>query len=158
MDDPILAAIQRHLEMGNIGIERFVFSAVWNTLAASASGQAASLTIDPTIDFLALEMNLTSFSAAGTIVANPDYLLEVNEKSGKGSWADGPVHVSNWTGQSRNSGSRPYYFRPGWLIRGNNTVQFKLTNNTATAARVDLALPGLRVEYRNISRDQLFRR
>jgi hypothetical protein len=156
MHDPIMAAIERHLAAGTIKVERFVFSAVWNTLAASASGSPASITIDPTIDFLAQQMNLTAYTAAGTILANPDYLLEV--KSGKDSWSDGPVHVANWTGQARNSGSRPYDFSPGWLMRGNTVTQLKLTNNTATAARVDLALPGLRIMYEGITREQLFRR
>lgn len=156
MDDPILAAINRHFERGNIGVEFFVFSAVWNTLAASASGQLASVTIDPSLDFAVQEMDLTAYSAAGTIVASPDYLLEIAEKSGKGNWADGPIHVANWTGQNRNSGARPYKFATARLVRGNSSIQFKLTNNTATAARVDLALKGMRIEYKQITRDQLF--
>src|SRR5438132_1100579 len=96
--NPFLAILYREFEARRVWLENFYFSAIWNTLAASASGQQATMTIDPNIDFIALEMNLTSYSAAGTIVANPDYLMEVQEKSGNNNWSDGPIHVMNWTG------------------------------------------------------------
>jgi hypothetical protein len=101
-------------------------------------------------------MNLTSYSSAGTIVPNPDYLLEIQENSGRSVFSDQPIHVMNWTGQNRNSGSQSYDLPIPRYMRGNNTITAKLTNNTATAARVDLAYIGLRVTYIATSRETLF--
>ena len=43
-------------------------------------------------------------------------------------------------------------------VRGSNVVHGKLTNNTATAARVDLGLEGWRISYRATDRAILFGR
>lgn len=153
---PYLAILYSQFLARKVWLESFTFSCTWNTLAANAAGQQALMTIDPSIDFIALEMNLTSFSAVGAVVATPDYLLEVQEKSGNNNWSDGAIHVSNWTGQTRDGGASPWRFPFERYIRGNNTVQFKLTNNTATAARVDLALNGIRVTYVDTDRAKLF--
>ena len=154
--NPYLAVLYGLFLNRMVWLEFFSFSAVFNTLGASASGQQASMSIDPGIDFIGLQMNLSAYTAAGTILANPDYLLEVQEKSGNSNWQDQPTHVANWTGVNRNSGARPYDLPFSRYIRGNNTVVFKLTNLTATAARVDLALPGIRVTYTNIDRSKVF--
>lgn len=153
--DPFTAAINKAFEAKQVWLETFAFTAVFNTLAASASGQQATSTVDPSIDFLAYQMQLCAYSAAGTIVANPDYLLEVQEGSGRSNWSDGPVHVANWTSQNRDS-AQAYNFPIPRYIRGNNTISFKLTNNTATAARVDIALIGTRITYLATSRQELF--
>lgn len=154
--NPILAILYAQFLAKRIWLEEFTFTAVYNTLAASAAGQQASMNIDPNIDFIALQQNLTAYTAAGTILANPDYLMEVQEKSGNNNWSDGPVHVANWTGQNRNSGSVSWDLPFCRYIRGNNTLTYKLTNNTATAARVDIALNGIRVSYNQVTREQLF--
>lgn len=154
--DPFRAMLFAQMLQRNAWLELFVFSATWNTLLASAVGQQAIMNIDPNIDFIALQMNLTAYSAVGTIVQSPDYLMEVQEKSGNNNWCDAPIHVQNWTGQSRDAGARVYDLPFPRYIRGNNQVVFKLTNNTATAARVDLALVGIRATYLEVSREQLF--
>lgn len=157
--DPFVAILTAQFLQKNVWLEEFTFTASWNTLSANAVGQTptVAMSIDPGIDFLAMELNLTAYSDVNTIVANPNYLLEITETSGRMVWADAPVHVSNITGQNRNSGSRPYHLVVPRYVRGNNTVTMKLTNLTATAARVDLAMPGYRVTYLNgLTRDKLF--
>lgn len=154
--DPFMAILTREFLQRNVWLEFFAFTAVWNTLTASATGQQVNTTIDPSIDFIIQQMNLTAFTAAGTILANPDYVLQITETSGRSNMSDDGVHVSNWTGQNRNSGAAPYNLPFPRYIRGNNTLSAKLTNNTATAALVSLAYCGIRVTYLNTSREALF--
>lgn len=154
--NPFLAILYQKFFERAVWLEYFVFSAIWNTLAANASGQQVTTSIDPSIDFVMMQMNLTSFSSAGVIVANPDYLLSIQENSGRSVFSDQDIHVMNWTGQNRNSGSQSYDLPIPRYMRGNNTITAKLTNNTAVAARVDLAYIGLRVTYINTSREKLF--
>jgi len=154
--DPLLARAAAAWMAGAIDLDPFRFTLTWNTLLASAVGQEANTSLDAGIDLLLTRLNLTSYSAAGTIVANPDYLLEIFD--GSGPWQDAPHHVMLWTGQHRNSGSRPGDTPMARYVRGSNVVKGKLTNNTATAARVDLGLEGWRISYRTTDRAALFGR
>jgi hypothetical protein len=156
--NPFLAILYQKFYERAVWLEFFVFSAIWNNpvLAANASGQQVTTTIDPSIDFAMMQMNLTAYSSPGVIVSSPDYLLGIQENSGRSVLSDQDIHVMNWTGQNRNSGSRSYDLPIPRYMRGNNTITAKLTNNTATAARVDLAYIGLRITYISTSRDQLF--
>lgn len=154
--DPFTAILTSEFLKKNVWLEFFAFSTIWNPLLASAVGQQAQFTLDPGIDFIVQQINLNSESAAGTVVASPDYLLEIQETSGRSNFSDQAIHIANWTGQNRNSGAMPYNLPFPRYLRGNNTVNCKLTNLTATAARVDVAFIGIRVTYVNISRADLF--
>ena len=154
--DPLLAKASAAWLKGDIDLDPFRFTLTWNTLGASAVGQDANTSLDAGIDLLLTRINLTAYSGVGTIVANPDYLLELFDSSGP--WQDAPHHVMLWTGQHRNSGSRPGDTPMSRYVRGSNVVRGKLTNNTATAARVDLGLEGWRVSYRATDRAILFGR
>lgn len=158
--DPFLARVSWALSQNPplVWLEEFSYIATWNTLAASASGQQPNpgITVDPTIDFIATQLNLCAFTAAGTVLANPDYLLQITEATTRGDWFSQPAHVALVTGQSRNSGSSPKWMAAPRYVRGNNALNIALTNLTATAARVDLELGGYRLVYLLTDRRQLF--
>lgn len=156
--DPFIAILTAQFLQRKVWLEWFVFTAVWNTLLANAAGQLPTvpMTIDPNIDYLVMQMNLTAFSDVNTIIANPNYLMEVTETSGRMNWQDAPMHVGNVTGANRNTGAQTYDLPVPRYIRGNNNVSMKLTNLTAVAARVDLAIMGYRVTYTGIRREELF--
>lgn len=154
--NPFLAILYQQFLLKNVWLEYFAFSATWNTLLANAAGQQQTITIDPSIDFLVMQINLTAYSDVNTIVQSPNYLLEIQEKSGRSNWSDAAIHVNNWTGQSRDAGAVSYELPIPQYVRGNNTISCKLTNRTAVAAVVDLALMGLRITYNNASRVDLF--
>ena len=154
--DPFMAILYSQFLAGNVWLEWFTFTATWNPLAAAASGAPAVTTIDNSIDFIAQQMNLTAYQSGGTYEPAPNFLMEVQETSGRSTWADGPVHVGNWFGNTR-SGALSYWMPTPRYIKGSNTVNWKLTNLVAgTAYRVDVALIGMRVTYMNISREKLF--
>lgn len=155
-ENPFIAKANAAFLAGALWLEPFGYTLTWNTLAASAQGQQASCTIDQGIDFILVQLNLVSYTAAGTVLANPDYLLEMQERSGNSNFTDGQHHVGLWTGQNRNSGARVYNLVFPRYIRGSNTILAKLTNLTATAARVDMGMEGIRITYLNTSRKELF--
>lgn len=159
LTDPFTTLLYAGFLRGELWLEFFGYTAEWNTLAASAVNAlpATQPTIDQGTCFLLLSINLTSYTAAGTIAATPDYTLQITERAGGNNFSDAAIHVANWTGQNRNVGSTPYTLPFPRLLRGNNTIQLQLTNRTATAARVDIALLGIRCMFlKNSSLQTLF--
>lgn len=154
--DPIFAKACAAWLAGLVDLDPFRLTLTWNPLGVSAVGSEQKTPVDQGIDFLLFGMNLTAYTAAGTILANPDYLLEMFD--GAGPWQDGAHHVQLWTGEHRNSGAHPAMAPMCRFIRGSNNVRGKLTNNTATAARVDLGLEGIRVTYTTGTRESVFTR
>jgi len=151
--DPILQTAFEAFKRGDVWLEFFGFDFEWNPLIAHASGQQAEESMDPGIDFLLTDINLVSFSAPGTIVANPDYVMEIQEKSGRTNYSNTTLHVMNFTGNPRGSSFKLPATR---YIRGNNTVVAKLTNRTATAAVVNMEFLGWRMSYHGVNRTDLF--
>jgi hypothetical protein len=153
--DPFRQAVYSAFLRKEVWLEHFRFDLEWNTLAASAVGQIATVTIDPGIDYILLSQNLVAYSSAGTVVASPDYVLLMQERAGNTNWSDTTVHVGNVTGGTREGVSGQLDF-PRY-IRGNNTLQCKITNRTTTAAVVNMDLGGIRVTYReDATRQRLF--
>jgi len=153
--DPFMAILYSQFLAGNVWLEYFVFTAFWRPLAANAAGAPAQTTIDSGIDFIVQQMNLVAFQNAGH-EDNPHLLLEVQETSGRANWSDQPVEVGNWAG-STIRGNHSYWLPTPRYVRGNNTINWKLTNRTAFVYDVDLAIAGMRVTYTNISREELFK-
>lgn len=146
--DDILAAGRR----GDIELLPFTNSAVFNTLGASATA-AVSISIDADSDFVARQSMLMAYSAAGTNIALPDYLITLFDAGSGRNMQNVAQHVGNVMGTAQ----RPYIWPEPWLVKGGGTVTVTLTNNTATAARVDAAFGGFKVFYlRGYSRAQLF--
>jgi hypothetical protein len=153
--DPFRQAVYAAFIRKEVWLEHFRFDLEWNTLAASAVGAIATVTIDPGIDYILLSQNLVAYTAADTIEVDPDYVLEMQERAGNTNWSDTTVHVGNVTGGTRAGVTGELDF-PRY-IRGNNTLQAKLTNRSTTAAKVNMDLGGIRVTYReDATRQRLF--
>lgn len=153
--DPFMAILYAQFLERKVWLEPFVFSAIWDTLSSGASGEQRTTTIDPNIDFVVQAMNLSCYKTDDTYVPTPQLLLEVTEQSGRANWQDQAINVGNWFGQTR-SGAISFIWPTPRYVRGNNTIQFKMTNLDALAYRVDLALIGMRVTYLKVSREELF--
>src|SRR5438445_13206794 len=76
--DPLLAKASAAWLAGQIDLDPHRFTLTWNTLLASVVGQEATTAIDAGIDLLLVGIQLTAYTAAGTILASPDYLLEIS--------------------------------------------------------------------------------
>ena len=155
LENPILAKLYRAFLDKKVWLEFWGLPIEYNTLAASAVGAQGQVTIDQNTDFVLLQLALTAYTAAGTVLANPDYTLDLRELSGNSNFTSQEMHVANWTGTMRNSGAIIYDLPFPRYISGNNTIQSRLTNRTATAARVDIALLGLRVNYQSTTRESV---
>lgn len=138
---------------GLVYLDEFAYSAAWITGTGTALG--ASSTVDVQIqinndsDFVALEYNLTAWSALDTIIAAPDYLITI-VRSGSGREIFNQAQpVSNLCGNYRSgSASFPGRLPVSSLYQGNGTVTVRLQNRTVTAAnRVDFTMRGFKVFY-----------
>jgi len=152
--DPFLSKAAAAFMAGSIWLDPFRFTLTWDTLAASAVNQSAKQSIDAGVDLLVTEVNLVAFAPAGTSLATPDYLLEL-EDSTFGKWSDAPHHVGLWMG-ARSAAGLFGNLPIARYLRGSGTITGRLTNLTATAARVDLGLAGWRVSYNDTTREILF--
>ena len=119
--DPLLAKAASAWLAGLIDVDPFRLTLTWNTLPASGISQQAQIAVDAGIDLLALRLSLVAYTAAGTILANPDYLLELFD--GSGPWQDVPHHVQLWTGQYRNSSAGAAPFTVARYVRGSNNFR-----------------------------------
>lgn len=143
LDDLYTASRARRLE-----IDHFIYSAVFNTLAANAVNQNTNVPIDNDADFVIRYINLASFSAVGVPVASPDYLLQLMDTGSGRNLQNQAQHVANVCGTAQRPGILP---EPK-LIHGGGTLSVLLTNLTAVAARVDISFIGLKLFwYRSYS-------
>lgn len=146
LDQLFSASRTRHVEL-----DPFTYTAIFNTLGASATA-SVDIAINADSDFVVRYINLTSYSAAGTIVADPDYLLTLFDSGSGRNLQDANVHVRNITG----NGQRPFIWPEPRLIKASSSFRVTLQNLTATAARVDVALIGFKVFYfQGYSRENL---
>lgn len=142
-------------EQGLVWLDSFSVSAQF-TLLASAVNQSQPVSIDADSDFVMQMLNLTAFSAANTIVANPDYLIQISD--GNRTLFDSAQHVGNVTGAQRDSGAMPFKMPMSKLYRGGAALAVTLTNNTTQAAVVNISLIGFKIYYNNqMTRQQIFR-
>lgn len=145
---------------GEIYCTGFTYSAAWITGTASALG--ASSTVDAQIqvnsdsDFVVQEINFLSFSGLDTIIANPDYLLQIILAGSGRQIMNQAQHVGNYTGSyqaNRVPGISSYPI----LLTSNSTITCTLQNRTVTACnRAELMLRGYKVFYTGGSRTQIF--
>lgn len=133
---------------GKVFLDFFSYSATWNTLGANAT-TTQTTTVNADSDFVIQQLNLASFSAANTIVANPDYLLMIVDAGSGRQLFDASQHVSCVTGQQRDSGAMPWPLPMAKLIRQASTIAATLTNNTNQASLVNLSYVGFKVFYQN---------
>lgn len=139
----------------------FIYSSNWgfagatnlgSVLAASAVRQVGtSLTINNDAHFLAVGIfgrigtNATpptvfnSTGAAGSDVINP-IMVFISDSSGA-QWSDNDIQWDIWLGRAE----LPFYLPFPKLVLKNTTVTIALTNQTATAAQVQIGLLGFKV-------------
>jgi len=156
--DPFMALLTKAFFERKVWLEYFAWSVNWNTIAASASNIPKTITIDPSIDFLLLQLQLVGLASAGN-VSSPDMSIEIQEASGRHVYSDGPIHTHLICGKNRGSagiGGVPGNLPSPRYIRGNNAVTAKLTNHEATPYIVYLAYVGIRITYLDTSREALF--
>jgi hypothetical protein len=136
---------------GKVELDPFNYSATWNTLGANAT-TPVNVGVNADSDFVIRYSMIQSFSAAGTNIALPDYLLTIFDTGSGRQLQDAAQHVLNMCGTAQ----RPFIWSEPKLIKQASVLVLTLTNNTATAARVDITLHGFKLFYlRGFSRDNL---
>jgi hypothetical protein len=146
--------------LGEIYCEMFSYSAVWLTGTNSALG--ANGTVDVQIqfnsdsDFICQELEFLSWSAAGTIIALPDYLLTMTV-AGSGRQLQNQAQAIRLVAGSYATSDNPARLPFPRLFQMNTTLTNTLQNRTGTAAnRAELLLRGFKVFYTGGSRQQIF--
>lgn len=145
---------------GEVFCQHFTYSASWITGTNSALG--ANATVDQQIqinadaDFIVQEVNLVSWSAANTIINEPDYLLTIIQAGSGAQLMNAAQHVLTMCG-AYDTDRFPARLGYPILLKANATLTNTLQNRTAVAAnRVDLAYIGFKVFYTGGNRRQIF--
>lgn len=138
-----------------IELDFFVYNAVF-PIATFVGAATIPLLIPITADsdFVLDAVNLVSFSAAGILIPfPPDYQIALRDTGSGRDLQDNPGHVSNVTG----TGQFPYWLPEPKFFKGASNIGVTLTNNTAVAAKVDIAFIGRKIFYlASFNRDLLF--
>jgi len=135
--------LDQQSQAGRIYLDYFVYSTVFNVLGAGGViTQQVPITADS--DFVLDALNLVAYSAVGILVVNPDYQLSLVDTGSGRNLQDAPIHVNNITG----TGQFPYILPECKIFAGSSNISITLQNNTAVAAKVDIALIGRKCFYR----------
>lgn len=145
---------------GEIFCAEFSYSAAWITGTATALGANATVDVQIQInsdaDFVVQEMNFLSFSAAGTVIALPDYLLTLVVAGSGRQIMNQAQPIRTLCGSYATSdvpGRLPFPL----LLGANTTFTCTLANRTAVASnRADLVFRGYTVKYTGGNRQQIF--
>ena len=127
----------------------FTYSALWfGATALGANGtQAIPTQITADSDFVIQRMNFVSFSAAGTVQANPDFTLNLTIAGSAVNLFDQAQPVTNISGNFLNQ-DVPNDLPFPILIVANNTLNATLVNRTGTAQNLSqLSYVGFKVKY-----------
>lgn len=138
----------------------WVYNFDWTSGTTLALG--ANATVDNPInitseaDFVCQMLTLTTWgSAAGTLLQDPDYTLNIAISSGR-PWFNSATLVRNICGSFAGA-ELPTSLPMPRLMPAQSTVTATLANRTGTAAnRVQLSMIGFNVYYKTESRDQVF--
>lgn len=155
------------MDKGLIYCQNYVYSAQWTTAGGNqltANGQIDALTqINGDSDFVIQRINYAAWSAVGTSITDPDYLVQVSIGGSARLLFDKAISIQaifgNFLG-TKVPNSLPFPY----LVEMNNNLVTTITNRTAVAAdRVDVAFDGFRVFYQGDRapseiRQQIFRK
>jgi len=136
--DDLMAASRQ----GKIGIEPFFLGFSWNPFAASAT-TPKNATIDNDSDFVIRYQMLSAYSDGNVLIPDPDYLAVMVDSSSGRNFQNIAQHVRNSFGVAQ----RPFILSEPKLMHGGGVITITLQNLTAVAARVEIALHGLKVYY-----------
>lgn len=136
-------------------LDHFVFGGIAGGQAlAGAAGAQAVIPVQFTndSDFLWEAFSFISMSAAGVVVALPDYLISFQDTGSGRYLQDVPIHITNISG----NGQWPFVLPEAKIFRGSATCIITVTNNTAVASTVYPAMIGRKVFYnRGYDRDAI---
>lgn len=137
-----------------IELDLFTYSAIFPIATFVGGATVTILTpITADSDFVLDALNLAAYSAAGVLVVNPDYQLALRDTGSGRDLQDAPIHAGNITG----TGILTYYLPEPKLFKGASNIGITLVNNTAVAAKVDVAFIGRKIFYlAGFNRDALF--
>lgn len=127
----------------------FTYSALWfgSTALGNAGTQVVPTQITADSDFVIQRMNFVSFTAAGTIQADPDFTLNLTIAGSAVNLFDQAQPIMNIAGNfegTRVPNDLPFPI----LITANNTLNSTLVNRTATAQNLSqLSFTGFKVKY-----------
>lgn len=103
-------------------------------------------------DFLLEKLSLCSYTAAGVFLPNPDYTITFFDAASGRQYQSAAVHVHNIMGDA----FWPFVLPEPLVLVGGSTLQVTLTNRTAVAAEVDVALHGSKIfHYSGFNRNLL---
>lgn len=145
---------------GTIFCNSFVYSAAWLTGTATALGAAASqdvqIQITAEADFVVQQLTFNSWSATGTIIADPDYTLNIAIASGR-PWFNQAQSLRDICGSFETTVEPGYGLPFPRLIPSQSTITCSLSNRTNTASnRATLCMSGFNVYYQTENRQQVF--
>lgn len=137
---------------GAIFCQSFTYSAQWLTGTTTALGATATVPVITQItsdsDFVVQEIQFNSWSAAGTIIVDPDYTLMLTIASGR-PWFDQVQPIRNLVG-SYASTQQPNSLPFPRLIPAQSTLTSTLANRTGTASnQAVLSFMGFCVYYQS---------
>lgn len=144
---------------GTIFCNSFVYNAKYLTGQTSALGSTGTtdqvIQITSEADFMCQELNLTAWSAAATLVADPNIEINIQISSGR-PWFQQSQNARNVCG-TYSGGDEPNHMVMPRLIPAQSTLTVTLTDNQSVAwNRVEVALLGFNVYYQSETRSQVF--
>lgn len=144
---------------GGIFANEYLYPAKWITGLSSALGSLAtidqSIQITSEADFVCQELNGVSWSAAGTLVADPNIEINIQIASGR-PWFNTSVNFRTVVG-TYSSGNFPNKLVMPRLIPAKSTVTITLTDQQSQAwNRVEVNMIGFNVYYLTETRQQVF--
>lgn len=159
---PIELLTTEAMDKGQIYCQNYNYSAQW--LAATPTVLGANLTVDITTqingdsDFVVQMLQLVAWSAVGTSIQDPDFVLQLSLGGSARQLFDKPISVNAVCG-SYLSDKFPASLPFPYLVEMNNNIVASLTNRTASEInRVDLIYCGYRVFYQGSQAPDQLRR
>ena len=142
---------------GLVYLDEFTYGARFdptvNTGLAANGQTTVAININSDSDFIAVQYNLEAWSAAGTIVNQPDLLILLTRSGAGRNVMDSALPVINFCGNyAFTDRNYPGFLPISSLHQGNGQLQVQLTNRTATnfntgTARIDFTMRGFKVFY-----------
>lgn len=134
---------------GKVFLDQFTYSAKWDNSSLTATGTIpVNIQIDGDSDFVMQAVNLTAFTNATTVLATPNFLITIARAGSGRVIMNQPQHIMNLCGNYWNNSFPGVWPMPG-LLQAKNTTTVTLQNLSGVAPlRVDVALVGFKVFYR----------
>lgn len=141
MNSAVEMALQEQVALGNVKLNFFTFNLTFLAVATGTPPPQV-FQVSNNMNFLLQYIVGKVYQPAGTVIPEPDLLLQLSDISSGWLYSDNPLH---W-GQTVGTAQLPFILPEPKLIPSNASIQARITNNTPTTlARIDLALQGVQV-------------